>query len=139
MFKTIKSKFIFFSVFLILLTTALPMYFLVTQLRANFHDRSVVMLNTTLDVIRFALKSAMLTGHQEDLQNVIEDLSENEGIYNIRIFGKDGVIRFASQPDEIKITIFLLLHHVIRTRMRWIQRSFLWNREKKFIHRLNQF
>jgi signal transduction histidine kinase len=111
MFKTIKSKFIFFSVFLILFTTALPMYFLVTQLRANFQDRSVVMLDTTLDIIRFALKSAMLTGHQEDLQNIIEDISEKEGIYHIRIFDKDGVIRFASQPDEISNNISVIAPH----------------------------
>ncbi len=111
MFKTIKSKFIFFSVFLILLTTALPMYFLVKQLRSNFQDRSVIMLDTTLDIIRFALKSAMLTGHKENLQNVIEDLSEKEGIYHIRIFDKDGVIKFASQPDQINKNIFVIAPH----------------------------
>ena len=75
MFKSIKSKFIFFSTFLVLLTTAVPMYFLVTQLRANFEDRSVVMLDTSLDVVRYALKYAMMTGKQDDLQSVINDIS----------------------------------------------------------------
>ena len=105
MFKTIKSKFIFFSAFLILLTTAVPMYFLVTQLRANFEDRSISMLDTSLEVVRYALKYAMMTGKQEDLQYVIDDITQKEGVYNIRIFDSEGTIRFASIPDEINKNI----------------------------------
>jgi len=111
MFKTIKSKFIFFSAFLILLTTAVPMYFLVTQLRANFEDRSISMLDTSLEVVRYALKYAMMTGKQEDLQYVIDDITQKEGVYNIRIFDSEGTIRFASIPDEINKNIKVLAPH----------------------------
>lgn len=101
MFKTIKSKFIFFSIFLILLTAVTPMYYLVKQIRENFEARSIVMLNTTLDIVRYGLKYAMMTGHPEDLQNVINDISLKEGIRHIRIYNKNGVIKFGSYPDEI--------------------------------------
>ena len=111
MFKTVKSKFIFFSTFLVLLTTAVPMYFLVTQLRANFEDRSVVMLDTSLDVVRYALKYAMMTGKQDDLQSVIDEISRKEGVYNIRIFDNEGTIRFASIPEEINKNIKVLAPH----------------------------
>jgi len=111
MFKTIKSKFIFFSVFLILLTTVIPMYFLVTQLRANFEDRSIVMLDTSLEVVRYGLKYAMMSGKQADLQNVINDISQKEGVYNIRIFDREGTIRFASIPEEINKNIQVVAPH----------------------------
>jgi signal transduction histidine kinase len=111
MFKTIKSKFVFFSVFLILLTTAVPLYFLVAQLRANFEDRSIVMLDTSLDVVRYGLKYAMMSGKQADLQTVINDISQKEGVYNIRIFDSEGMIKFASQPEEINKNIKDLAPH----------------------------
>ena len=105
MFKTIKSKFIFFSIFLILLTTVIPMYFLVKQARKNFEDRSIVMLSTTLDIVRYSLKYAMMTGHPEDLQNVINAISLKKGIHHIRIYDKNGIIRYASIPEEINKNI----------------------------------
>jgi len=111
MFKTIKSKFIFFSVFLILLTTALPLYFLVAQLKANFEDRSIVMLDTSLDVVRYGLKYAMMSGKQDDLQTVINEISQKEGVYNIRIFNSEGLIIFASIPEEINKNIKALAPH----------------------------
>ena len=111
MFKTIKSKFIFFSIFLILLTAVVPMYFLVKQLRASFKDRSIVMLDTSLDVVRYGLKYVMMSGKQDDLQNVINDISQIEGIYQIRIFDHDGIIKFASKPEEINKDIKAIAPH----------------------------
>jgi len=93
MFKSVKSKFIFFSIFLIFLTTVIPMYFLISQFRANFKDRSIVMLETTLDIIRYGLNFAMMSGHQEDLQKMINELSQKESIYRIRIFDTNGIVQ----------------------------------------------
>ena len=108
MLKTIKSKFIFFSIFLIILTTVVPMYYLIKQARRNFEDRSIVMLNTTLDVVRYSLKYAMMTGHPKDLQNVIHEISLKEGIHHIRIYNKEGIIRFASITSEINKKISVI-------------------------------
>ncbi|MGB5848035.1 MAG: HAMP domain-containing sensor histidine kinase [Ignavibacteriaceae bacterium] len=87
------------------------MYFLVTQLRANFEDRSIVMLDTSLDVVRYALKYAMMSGKQDDLQTVINDISQKEGVYNIRIFDSEGMIKFASIPEEINKDINAIAPH----------------------------
>jgi len=64
-----------------------------------------------LDVVRYALKYAMMTGKQHDLQSVINDISQKEGVYNIRIFDNDGIIKFASIPDEINKNIKVLAPH----------------------------
>ena len=105
MFRSVKSKFILFSVILILLTTIIPMYFLVIQLRSNFSERSNLMLNTTIDVVRYSLKSAMMSGNQNDLEDIIHEISDKEGVYHIRIFNKNGNINFSSDLKEINNNI----------------------------------
>ena len=105
MFRSVKSKFILFSVILILLTTIIPMYFLVIQLRSNFKERSNLMLSTTIDVVRTSLKLAMTSGNQTDLENIIQEISKKEGIYKIRIFNKTGNIKFSSVIKEINKNI----------------------------------
>jgi signal transduction histidine kinase len=69
------------------------------------------MLDTSLDVVRYGLKYAMMTGKQADLQTVINDISQKEGVYNIRIFNGEGVIKFASIPEEINKNIKALAPH----------------------------
>ena len=113
MFKTVKSKFIFFSIFLILITTVVPVYFLIAQLHANFEARSIVMLDTTLDIVRYGLKFTMMSGRNDDLQNVINDFSKKTGIYHIRIFDNTGKINFASDKNEINKNISMVSTHTI--------------------------
>ena len=105
MLHSVKSKFIFFSLFLILLTTVIPMYFLVIQLKSNFRERSEIMLHTTVDVVRYSLKLAMMTGKQKDLENIIQDISKREGVFHIRIFNKEGNVDYSSNPEEINKNI----------------------------------
>jgi signal transduction histidine kinase len=69
------------------------------------------MLDTSLDVVRYSLKYAMMSGKQADLQNVINDISQKEGVYNIRIFDSEGMIIFASIPEEINNNIKDLAPH----------------------------
>jgi signal transduction histidine kinase len=69
------------------------------------------MLDTSLEVVRYALKYAMMTGKQADLQSVIDEISQKEGVYNIRIFDFEGTIRFASFPKEINKNIKVLAPH----------------------------
>ncbi len=101
MLHTVKSKFIFFSLSLILLTTVFPMYYLVRQLKDNFKEHSELMIDITLDVVRFSLKSAMMTGKQEYLSDIIRDISNHQGISHIRIINKEGIIDYASDTTEV--------------------------------------
>jgi len=101
MLHSVKSKFISFTLILILFTTVLPMYFLISQLKTNFKEHSEIMLHTTVDVVRNSLKLAMMSGKQKYLEDIIQDISKQEGIYHIRIISKDGKIDFASDSSEI--------------------------------------
>jgi len=89
------------------------MYFLLKQLKDNFRDRSIVMLDTTSDLIRYGLKAAMMTGHPEDLKEVIDALSMKDAIYHIRIFDKNGIIKFSSNISEINKNITSIEPHHI--------------------------
>ena len=50
---SIKTKFIFFALVLIILSIVVPVYFLITQFRENFNQRSVIMLEAALDLLNY--------------------------------------------------------------------------------------
>ena len=87
------------------------MYFLVSQFRANFKDRSVVMLETTLDIIRYGLNFAMMSGRREDVQNVIDELSQIESIYRIRIIDKNEIVIYSSNAEDLNKKISIISPH----------------------------
>ncbi len=99
--KTIKTKFIFFTLVLIILSLVIPIYFLITQFRANFNQRSVIMLETTLDLLNYTLENTMIQGNQKSLQEVVDSLTNRKGIDYIRIINPKGIVKYASAKNEI--------------------------------------
>ncbi len=101
MFRTLKGRFVFSITIFIMLSVGIPYYFLISQFRANFHQRSVEMLNTSLDIMHFALNNEMMRGFQKDVQHIVYQISQKKNIEHIRIFDRTGLIRQSSTPDEI--------------------------------------
>lgn len=101
MLKSIKSRFIFFTVLLVLLSIAFPTYFLLEQFQKNFMQRSQAMLQTTLNVVKNALYSEMLSGRKKQLQSLVNQLSINKNIDHIRIIESSGVILYATNMENI--------------------------------------
>jgi len=99
--KSIKTKFIFFALVLITLSLVIPGYFLITQFRANFNQRSVIMLEATLDMLNFALENAMMQGDQKNIQELVDDFSKRRGIDHVRIINPRGIIKYASTHNDI--------------------------------------
>lgn len=99
--KSIKTKFIFFALGLITLSLAVPGYFLINQFRANFNQRSVIMLEATLDMLNFALENAMMQGNQKNIQKLVDDFSKRKGIDHVRIINPEGIINYASAHIDI--------------------------------------
>jgi hypothetical protein len=69
------------------------------------------MLETTLDIIRYGLNFAMMSGHQEDIQNMIDELAQKESIYRIRILDTDGIIKYSSISEELNKEISMISPH----------------------------
>ena len=99
MFKTIKSRFVAITVFFIILSVGIPTGFLVYQYRANFKQRSEIMLETTLSVIKNCINQTMLE-EDKNIQHVLSHFANNEHIKHIRILDKNGTIEYSSNPDE---------------------------------------
>ncbi len=112
MLQSIKSRFIFFSVLLVILSVGFPAYFLLRQFQDNFRQRSKVMLRTTLQVVENSLYAEMLSGKKKDIQLLIEQLSANKNIEHIRIIDKEGIIRYATKANSIGKNILKTdVHH----------------------------
>jgi len=109
MFKTIKSKFIISSLIFIMISVGAPATFLILQFRENFKERSIMMLETSLDVLNSSINYAMLN-QNKDIQKVIEGhLSDN--ISDIRILDELGIIKYSSNKSEIGMDIKLIPVH----------------------------
>lgn len=103
--KSIKTKFIFFTLILIILSLVIPGYFLISQFRENFNQRSERMLEATLDLMNYTLDNAMLEGNQKNIQAMIDEMGKGKGIDHIRIINPGGTIKFSSSRKDIGIAL----------------------------------
>ena len=113
MFKSLKIKFIFFATLFIILSVGIPTYFLLRQLDENFNERSLLMLNATLDILNHSIDHEMKLGYKKDIQTMINEVSSNKSIDHVRIMNKEGNIVFASTINEIGKHINLVSPHHI--------------------------
>lgn len=101
MIKTIKTKFILSTILFILLVVGIPMTFLMNQFAENFHQRSTIMLDSTMDMLRYGLDNAMMQGSNKNVQGIVDEISAYENIDHIRIFNRAGIITYATDINEI--------------------------------------
>ena len=94
MFKTINSKFIVFTIIFILLSVGTPTVFLLMQFRENFKQRSVVMLDATLDIFYTGLDYSMMQSHDRDVKHIIEQISSSKIIEHIRVYNESVTILY---------------------------------------------
>jgi signal transduction histidine kinase len=113
MLKTINSKFIVLTIIFILLSVGIPTAFLIIQFRANFEQRSIIMLESTLDVIYSWILNEMHMGQQKNVQHIVDKISSNRAVEHLRIFNADSMILHASDSSEIGQNItFLSPKHI---------------------------
>jgi len=125
MFKSVKSKFISFTLILILLGVGVPTTFLILQFRDNFRQRSVVMLETTMEVLYNGLNSVMMLGNQKNIQHILDNLAKNKNVHHIRIFQKDGLILYSSDSTEVGKKVWNISPDHLKLRDQSQQKTFL--------------
>ncbi|MBC8870838.1 MAG: HAMP domain-containing protein [Planctomycetes bacterium] len=76
-------------------------YLAVTTQRTEIFAEATQSTLTLANTIRRSTRHAMLQSHREDVHKMIEDIGKQEGIEHVRILNKEGVIMYASEPDEI--------------------------------------
>ena len=115
MLKTIKSKLIFFLIVFIVISTGIPIYILIQQFRENFNQRSVVMLDTTLEMLRYGLRISMLN-QDKNVQAVVDSISSSEIVDHIRIFNSEGKVLYSSNHNEINKNLALIAPQHVNTK-----------------------
>ncbi|MCB9257867.1 MAG: HAMP domain-containing histidine kinase [Ignavibacteriales bacterium] len=108
MFKTIKSKFIVLSIILIIFSVGIPVWFLLSQVEKNFQDRSILMVETVIDLMIEGLNDSMMKGDEKNIQKIVEQISQNQSIEHIRIFNEEGTIKYTDDPKEIGKSINII-------------------------------
>jgi len=106
MLQTIKSKFALFVIVFIIISVGVPISFLIRQFGENFNQRAIVLLGTTLDMMTSGLTGAMMFGENKNVQEILEKISLNKSINNIRILDSNGTILYASIKKEIGRNIY---------------------------------
>lgn len=113
MLKTIRYKFIFSTLTLILISVGIPSIFLINQFRENFEQRSKLMINTTFDVVLRVMYDKMMSSDKKDVQDIISEISKNKSVDNIRVFNEIGTILYATSEDEVgKSMNEIAAHHM---------------------------
>ena len=101
MIKSVKSKFIIITILFVVISIGIPTFFLLVQFKRNFQQRSLMMLNATLEVVHKGLMYEMEHGDKKEIQKIVTQVADNDNIAHIRIFDQTGVIKYASKIDEI--------------------------------------
>ena len=101
MFKSIKSKFIALSLGVIIISIGVPVWILLEQVSQNFHDRSALMIEATIDLMIDGLNESMMRGDRKNVQYIVEQISDKTGIEHIRIFDKNGLIKYSDDSKEV--------------------------------------
>lgn len=112
MLKTVKSKFIFSALIFIMISVGAPATFLIIQFRENFKERSMMMLETSLDFINSSISHSMMIKNK-DIQKIIES-HVNATVRDIRIFDKSGKIKYSTDKTDVGKNIRMIpAHHSI--------------------------
>ena len=102
MFKSIKAKLIVTTLTIVILSVGIPVYFLLNQFQINFNERSEIMLNATMNMLRYGLDNSMMEGSDKNVQDIIDEISSLKSIDHIRIFNRNGEILYATNKNEIR-------------------------------------
>ena len=71
------------------------------QFKQNFEQRSSIMIKAALDVVLRGFYERMMNHENEDIQAIINDVSQNPSVDHVRIIDENAIVLFASDSTEI--------------------------------------
>jgi two-component system, NtrC family, sensor kinase len=110
--KTLKkvTRSLSFRLFILLSGTLIVIFVIFTLTTVSTQSRQMMGVvaynaNATADLIRSSIHHSMLQNRKEDAYRIIQSISEEEHVLKIRLYNKNGVITYSTQPDEIKTEV----------------------------------
>jgi len=109
--KTVRSKYLYLTLILIIIGIGFPSYFLFNKFSDNFLERSEVMINAGMNVVHGSINKCMNTPGKKDVQKFITDFVKNDYFTNVRIYSTKNEILFSTNEEEIGMDISVVEPH----------------------------
>jgi histidine kinase len=95
------SKLIFSVGLVLLLSMAIWVYLNTNYLKEKFMQDTMYDTDMLTNTIRLGAHYAMMLNSRDDINQIIQNISKQKGIENIRIYNKEGKIKFSNKTAEV--------------------------------------
>jgi histidine kinase len=100
--RSLVSKLILSVGFILLLTISTWSYFSIAYQKKNLEQEVVSQTERLSNTIRLGTHYAMMLNSRDDINQIINNIGRLEQIQNIRIYNKEGAIKFSNRPEEVE-------------------------------------
>ncbi len=100
--RSLVSKLILSVGGILLLTISTWSYFSITYQRKSLEKEVVSQTERLSNTIRLGTQYAMMLNSRDDINQIINNIARLEQIRNIRIYNKEGAIKFSNRPEEVE-------------------------------------
>ena len=97
----LASKLIFIVGATLLITIASWSYFNMKYQKKTLIENVVASTDRLTTTIRLGTHYAMMINSRDDINQIINNIAKVRGIQNIRIYNKEGQIKFSNRPAEV--------------------------------------
>jgi len=99
--RSLVSKLILSVGGILLLTISTWSYFSITYQRKSLEKEVVSQTERLSNTIKLGTQYAMMLNSRDDINQIINNIARLEQIQNIRIYNKEGAIKFSNRPEEV--------------------------------------
>jgi len=105
--RTLSFKLFILLVGLLTVLFTIYMYTTISNQSAQMMDMVIHNANATTDLIRSSIHYSMMLDRKDEAYRIIEQIGREPEVRDVRLYNKEGVITYSTDPDEIKITVDL--------------------------------
>ncbi len=99
--RSLVSKLILSVGVILLLTISTWSYFSITYQKKSLEGEVVSGTERLSNTIKLGTHYSMMLNSRDDINQIINNIGRLEQIQNIRIYNKDGAIKFSNRPEEV--------------------------------------
>jgi histidine kinase len=99
--RSLSSKLILSVGVILLMTISTWSYFSIAYQKKNLEKQIVSQTERLSNTIKLGTHYAMKLNSRDDINHIINNIARLEQIQNIRIYNKEGAIKFSNRPEEV--------------------------------------
>jgi histidine kinase len=100
--RSLVLKLILSVGFILLLTISTWSYFSIAYQKKNLEKEVVFQTERLSNTIKLGTHYSMMLNSRDDINQIINNIARLEQIENIRIYNKEGAIKFSNRPEEVE-------------------------------------